>query len=163
MKIKDITEGLGNAFAGSLSRAIGANTAAEYFDSGARNYPELKNIPEDEPTFFTDPAKVSRFLDVLTVIGKKSNNELSMPQLGSIIAKKIPSAWRAEQNKRTVLSNIAKQLAERGIQVVANQKKPADAATTTWKMGDPIAMPDGSVITASDGNLYKQVAAQYQK
>jgi hypothetical protein len=154
MKINEVTEGFAKYLGSNLAKQIGATGFADALlkSIGAGS------IPPDSPTFFKDTAKVAKTVQTLVRASKNAGNKISTTDIGAILSKRLPTAWRAETNKAAVINAFATELQNQGVQI---GNSPA-TGTPTWKMGDPIPTEDGE-ITPADGQLYKQVAAQYQK
>jgi hypothetical protein len=160
MKINEITKGNARDFAKYLGANIAKQLGSSATTNAILNGMSSGSFPLDSPTFFKDPTKVAKTVDTLSRAAKNAGGKLSPTDIGQILSKRLPTAWRAETNKTEVINAFAAELQRRGVQIGDTPPAPAQSA---WKMGDPIPQPDGSVITVADGQLYKQVASQYQK
>jgi hypothetical protein len=167
MKINEITEGFGDFgryLGAAFAKQIGANNAAEYILAG------INKVAPDEPQFFKNTDKVDKVISALTTMQNTRNKRLSKDEIREIIAKTLPSAWSAETNKAGILDAFMSELGKAPLTPSAGVKglpkgnvaKPAVQKVSTWKMGDPIPQPDGTMITTADGPLYQKVAAQLQ-
>ena len=169
MKINEVTEGFadfGKYLGAAVAKQLGANSAAEYILAG------INKVAPDEPQFFKDTGKVDKILSALTTMQNTRNKRLTKPEIREIITKTLPTAWASETNKAGILDAFMLELGKAPLTPSAGVKglpkgnvakaAPKTTPTPTWKMGDPIPQPDGTMITTADGPLYKQVAAQYQ-
>lgn len=159
MKINEVTEGVASDFARSMGAAVANKLGATGTANALLKGIGAGSLPPDSPTFFKDTSKVARTIATLSRAAKTTGNKLSTTDIGAILSQRLPTAWRSETNKAAVINAFAAELQKQGVQI---GDSTATTGTPAWKMGDPIPT-EGGEITPADGQLYKQVAAQYQK
>lgn len=157
MKINEVTEGLGQAFAASLARAVGADQAAGTIEKGRSgdsifkpNGEMVLNFPPgipDTPQVMTNPANSERIVNVFTAWAKNNGGKMAPGTVGAAIKNKFPMYWASEQNKGAVVSAIEKAVQAKGVKIA-----PASPADEKIRIGNDDLDPSDP--------LYKRITAK---
>jgi hypothetical protein len=151
MKINEVT-GLAGQFARSLganvARQIGATATADAILKGMGT----QVLPIDSPTFFKDTAKVAKTVLVLAAVAKRAGGIMSASDIGAVLSKKLPAAWKSESNKSAVINAFADELAKQGVKIGNTPVLPQASPDEPISIG-------GEVISPSNP-LYAKLKAQ---
>jgi hypothetical protein len=154
MKINEVTEGLVSNFARSMGAAVASKLGARGTADALLNGIGAGSLPPDSPTFFKDTSKVARTIATLTRAAKSTGGKLSTADIGAILSKRLPTAWRAETNKTQVINAFAAELKKQGVQIGDTPAVVAKNATPD----EPIRV-GGDIIEPSDP-MYASIKAQ---
>jgi len=151
MKINEVT-----GVAGQFARSLGANIAKQ-IGATATADAILKGIgtqvlPTDSPAFFKDTVKVAKTVLVLAAVAKRAGGIISASDIGAVLSKKLPAAWKSETNKSAVINAFADELTKQGVKIGS---APAVAQA---KPDEPISI-GGEVISPSNP-LYAKLKAR---
>ena len=152
MKINEVTEGIAGDFARSLGAATANKLGATNAANAILNGMGTQVLPIDSPTFFKDTAKVAKTVLVLAAVAKRAGGIMSASDIGAVLSKKLPAAWRSETNKSAVINAFADELTKQGVKI-GNTPAAAQASPD-----EPISI-GGEVISPSDP-LYAKLKAQ---
>lgn len=152
MKINEITEGNAKDFAKYLGTNIAKQIGATGVSDALLKSIGVGSIPPDSPTFFKDTAKVAKTVATLTRAAKNTGGKLSTTDIGAILSKRLPTAWRAETNKTEVINAFAAELTKQGVQIGDTPAVPKTASDEPIRVG-------GDIIEPTDP-MYASIKAQ---